>query len=121
VLSYVVRLASTALSVAKNGAFVLKVDCGGQSSCTGNAVLRTASAVSSGAGKHKSIMTLASGSFAIAGGQVKSLTLHLTGGARSLLGRLHVLHAKVSIVARDVAGTSHTTTMLVTLKAAKHH
>ncbi|HTB71303.1 MAG TPA: PKD domain-containing protein [Solirubrobacteraceae bacterium] len=121
VLSYVVRLASTALSVAKNGAFALKVDCGGQSSCTGNAVLRTVSAVSSGAGKHKSILTLASGSFAIAGGQVKSLTLHLTGGARSLLGRLHVLRAKVSIVARDIAGTSHTTTMLVTLKAAKHH
>lgn len=121
VLSYSVSLAGTALSVSKTGSFVLKVDCGGQSSCSGSAVLRTASAVSAGAGKHKAILTLASGSFAIAGGQLKALTLHLSGKARSLLGQLHVLRSKVSIVARDASGTSHTTTLLVTLRAAKSH
>jgi PKD repeat protein len=121
VLSYSVSLAGTALSVSKVGAFVLKVNCGGQSSCTGSAVLRTVSAVSAGAGKHKAILTLASGSFAIAGGQVKALTLHLTSQARALLGRLHVLRAKVSIVAHDATGASHTTTLIVTLRATKHH
>jgi PKD repeat protein len=121
VLSYSVSLAGTALTVSKAGALVLKVHCAGQSSCTGSAVLRTATAVSAGAGKRKAIMTLASGSFAIAGGQVKSLTMHLSSKARALLQRLHVLRAKVSIVARDAAGASHTTILLVTLRAAKTH
>ena len=65
-------------------------------------------------------MTLASGSFVAVGGQVKTLTLHLTSSGRLLLKRLHTLKAKVSILARDSAGASHSTTMLVTLRAAKH-
>ncbi len=121
VLSYAVHLGASTLSVSKAGAFALKVDCGGQSSCTGSAVLRTASAVSSGAGKRKAVLTLTSGSFAIAGGQGKSLSLHLSGKARTLLAHLHVLRAKVSIVARDAAGVAHTTTFQVTLRAAKQH
>ena len=121
VLSYKVGLAATVLSVSKAGAFVLKVDCGGQSSCTGSVVLHTASAVSAGAGKKKAVMTLASGSFTIAGGQTKGLSLHLSSAARALLKRLHVLRAKVSIVARDAAKTSHSTSLLVTLRGASHH
>ena len=123
VLSYVVSLASSTLSVSKTGAFVIKVNCSGQSSCTGSAVLRTASAVSASTGKgaHKAILTLASGSFAIAGGQVKPLTLHLTSKARALLKRLHVLRARVSIVAHDASGSAHATTLLVTLRMAKSH
>jgi PKD repeat protein len=123
VLSYVVSLASSTLSVSKLGALVIKVNCSGQSSCTGSAVLRTASAVSASTGKgaHKTILTLASGSFAIAGGQVKALTLHLTSKARSLLKRLHSLRAKVSIVAHDTSGAAHSTTLLVTLRLAKSH
>jgi PKD repeat protein len=121
VLSYKVSLAGTALSVSSAGALVLKVDCGGSSSCTGAVTLRTLSAVSAGAGKHKAILTLASGSFKIAGDQVKALTLHLSSKARALLKRSHVLRARASIVARDSAGTSHTTSLLVTLRAAKHH
>jgi PKD repeat protein len=120
VLSYRVSLAGTTLQVGKGGAFVLKVTCGGQSSCTGSAVLKTASAVSARAGKHKAILTLASGSFAIAGGQTKVLNLHLSSAARGLLSRSHVLRAKATILARDASGTSHTTTLLVTLHAKSH-
>ena len=107
--------------MSKAGAFALKVDCGGQSSCTGSLVLRTASAVSGSAHKKKAVLTLASGSFTIAGGQVKNVSVHLSSKARALLSRLHVLRAKASIVARDAAGVSHTTSLLVTLRAAKHH
>ena len=121
VLSYRVSIASSAIAVSKAGVLVLKVDCGGQSSCSGSVTLRSASAISAGAGKHKAILTFARGSFTAAGRQVKSLTLHLSSQAKSLLARMHVLRAKATIVARDAAGTSHTTTVSVTLRAAKHH
>ena len=69
----------------------------------------------------KSILTLASASFTIAGGEVKSLTLHLTSAARKVLAKLHTVRAKVSILAENPEKASHTTTAVVTLKAAKKH
>jgi len=121
VLSYKVSLAATSLSVSPKGAVVLKVDCGGQSSCTGRVTLRTLTAVSAGAGKRKAILTLASGSFTISGSQVKALTLHLSTKALSLLKRSHTLRARATILAHDYAGTSHSTALVVTLRPARHH
>ncbi|MFI4990025.1 MAG: PKD domain-containing protein [Solirubrobacterales bacterium] len=121
VLSYKLSVAGTSLTVSSAGAFVLKLNCQGQSSCTGTVTLRTASAVS--AAGHK-ILTLASGSFSAAGGSSKALSLHLSAKARTLLAHLHTLKAKATIVARDAQGATHTTPLSLTLRAAaktKHH
>ena len=119
VLSYRVGVSSTSLTATAAGAIPLKVSCSGQSSCTGTVTLRSASAISSGAGHKKAILTLASGSFSASGGSVKSLTLHLSAKARALLARLHVLRARATIVARDAHGASHSTVVLLTLRAPK--
>jgi PKD repeat protein len=117
------KLASTSLSVTAAGVFTVKISCpAGDTNCSGAITLTTLGAV--GAGKKKAVLTLASGSFTIAGGASKSLTLHLSAKARVLLAGSHVLHAKSTIVARDPSGGSSTTAATVTLKAAKqaaHH
>ncbi|MHB8234356.1 MAG: PKD domain-containing protein [Solirubrobacteraceae bacterium] len=120
VLGYKLGVAGTTLSASPAGAVALKVNCAGPSSCTGTVTLKTLSAVSAGA-KKKAILTLASGSFSAAGGSVKSVSLHLSAKAKALLARMHVLKAKATIVARDAQGASHTTPIVVTLRAAKKH
>jgi PKD repeat protein len=118
VLSYRVSVASTSLPVSRAGAFNVKVNCLGQSVCAGSVSLRTLTAVSAGK-KRKAILTLATGSFSIAGGQAKSLSLHLSAKARALLARVHVLRAKLTIAGHDSANAPHTTTATVTLRVAK--
>ena len=117
------KLASASLSVTAAGAFTVKITCpAGDTDCSGAITLTTLGAV--GTGKKKAVLTLASGSFTIAGGAGKSFTLHLSAKARALLARSHVLRAKSTIVARDPSGGSSTTAATVTLKAAKqaaHH
>jgi PKD repeat protein len=118
--SYNLSLAGSSLTVSSSGALALKVDCLGQSGCTsGTVVLRTLSAVSSGRHKKKAILTLATGSFTVAGGQVGVVTLHLSSQARSLLSHSHVLRASVTIVAHDSQGVAHTVQTTVTLSLAK--
>jgi hypothetical protein len=119
--SYRVGLASTSLSVSRSGAVVVKVLCLGTSGCAGKVTLRTLSAVSTGAGKHRVVLTLASGSFTLAGGQSKALTLHLSATARKLLGRSHSLRARATIAARDSSGAAHSTPVIVTLREKRHH
>jgi hypothetical protein len=120
-------LASTSLSVSSSGALSIKVSCPAGTTCTGTITLRTLGAVSariSARAAKKSILTLATGSFTVAGGQSKTVTLHLSGAARKLLARSHVLRARATIVAHDLSGASHTTQATVTLRPAKakpHH
>jgi PKD repeat protein len=126
-------LASTSLSVSSAGALAVQVTCpAGETSCEGTVTLRTLSAVSAAVGKaqaakkHKSkpaILTLASGSFTVAGGKVASVTLHLSAKARALLARTHLVRAQATLVAHDAAGATHTTQITVTLRPAKskHH
>jgi PKD domain len=114
------KLAVTTLSVSSNGALALKVTCpSGESSCIGSVTLRTLSAVSVSAHKKKAILTLASGSFSVVGGQVKVVSLHLSSAARALLAHAHVLRVRATLLAHDAGGASHTTTVTVTLRAAK--
>jgi hypothetical protein len=115
------KLVATTLSASPSGALTLKVTCpSGESSCTGTITLRTLTAVSASAHKKKkAILTLASGSFSVVGGQVKAVSLHLSSAARALLAHLHVLRARATLVAHDASGASHTTTVTVTLRAAK--
>jgi PKD repeat protein len=125
VLPYQIGLAGTTFSSSKSGALAIKINCAGQSSCTGNLTLKTASAVSAAKHKKKAILTLATGSFKVLGGHVQSVTLHLSASARTLLAHSgsRGLRVRLTIVARDSAGQSHTTSALVTIHAAKvkHH
>jgi hypothetical protein len=65
------------------------------------------------------VLTLASGSFTVAGGATQPVTLRLSGQARALLARLHVLRVIATIVAHDATGATHTTQATVTLHAPK--
>lgn len=120
------ELAGTSLTVSSSGGFPVKVSCpAGETACTGTITLKTLTAVSASKGKKKAIMTLATGSFSVAGGATKSLTLRLSAAARKLLAHLHALRARATIAAHDSTGASHTTVATVTLKPAKkkstHH
>ncbi len=115
-----VTIAGTSISVPSNGAFGLKLSCPtGETQCAGTVTLKTLTAVAAGSSHKKSILTLTSGSFTIAGGNLKVLTLHLSSKAKALLAKSHTVRARVTILAHDPAGGTHTTTVIVTLKAAK--
>jgi hypothetical protein len=120
-------VASTSVSVSRKGALTIKVSCpAGETRCIGTITLRTLTAVVASAGAHvakkakRAILTLASGSFSVAGGAAQSITLHLGASARSLLVRSHTLRAKATLVAHDPAGTKATQTQVLTLRLAKH-
>jgi secreted trypsin-like serine protease len=117
------QLAGIALEASLSGIVSVKVSCpAGESSCSGTVTLRTLNAVAAslaGAAKSKgSILTLATGAFTVAGGKVTTVKLHLSAKARLLLARSHVLRARAILVAHDLAGASHTTQIVVTLRAA---
>ncbi len=109
-------IAGNSISVASSGSVALKVSCpAGDSSCSGTVTLRTAGAVAARAAshprkgdKHKSVLTLASGSFTVAGGQAGTVTLHLSAAGRALLARVHTLRVQATVLAHDPSGASHT-------------
>jgi len=116
-------IASSALTVSSSGSTTVSVSCpAGVSICSGTVTLRTASAVSASA--KKAVLTLASASFAISGGQRKTITLHLSSAGRKLLARLHLVRANAVVLAHDPSGTSATSEASLVLRparAAKHH
>jgi hypothetical protein len=128
-VSPTVTLSGGSASVTSAGALTLKLQCKtGATSCTGTIMLKTAKAVTASVGhsakkKKPAILTLATGSFTMTGGQLKSLTLHLSSTARSLLAHMHVLGAIATIVARNAAAEKATTKASVSLrlKVAKKH
>ncbi|HEX4186984.1 MAG TPA: PKD domain-containing protein [Solirubrobacteraceae bacterium] len=114
------KLATTTLRVKKNGSFVLKVSCPGteMSACLGTVTLRTATPVK--VGKKKTILTLGSFSFSVAGNQTKTLAVRLTGAGRTLLLHSHSLRARATVSSHDSANVSRTTASTVTLRLAPH-
>lgn len=115
------QLAGTAFEASSSGVVGLKVSCpAGESSCSGTVTLRTLGAVSAdvaaAAKKRSVVLTLATGSFTVAGGKVATVRLHLSLAARALLARSHVLHARAILVAHDPAGGTHTGQTIVTLR-----
>jgi hypothetical protein len=121
VLAFVARVAGSMFPVNPSGAVAFKLSCeAGAASCTGTVTLKTLTAVKAG-GKRKSIVTLASGSFSLSGGQTRTLTLHLSSKARALLASAHVLRARATVVSRASNGTSQATPAVVTLKLVKKH
>ena len=120
------ELASTSLTASSSGTVSVKITCpGGESRCTGMVTLRTLNAVIARVTGHQSkkrkaaILTLAAGSFKVAGGHATTVKLHLSGKGRTLLARTHVLHARATIVAHGPAGATHTTQTIVTIRATK--
>ncbi len=123
-----VTLGSSSVSASASGGITLKVACpSGDTSCSGTVTLRTAEAVAASRrhkGKHKVVLTIATGSFVVNGGQVGAVTLHLSVAARALLARIHLLRAQAILVAHNPTGASFTKQAILTLHVAvkqKHH
>jgi PKD repeat protein len=119
------KLQSTALAASASGAVSIRISCpAGESSCSGTVTLQTLDAVSAGARRSakKAVLTLARASFAVAGGHVSTVRLHLSARARALLARSGTMHVRATIIAHDPAGGTHTAHSLVTLHAqqARH-
>ncbi len=121
------ELVGRTLSAGPSGRVVLTLSCSPrESSCQGTATLRTLGAAHAGAvssGKAQSgALTLAGGSFSVAGGSARKVTLRLSTKARGLLARSRSLRISVTLAAHDPAGARHTARTIATLRstAVKH-
>jgi PKD repeat protein len=119
-----VALASKPLRANASGVVIIKISCpAGDAKCAGTVTLRTQKAVASTVGgkpKAKAVViTFGSAGFTIAGGKVVTVVLHLSAKARALLERLHALGVRVTIVAQNPGGASHTGQTITTLLAPK--
>jgi len=117
------ELASATLAVASSGALSIPVRCPGTAgACAGSITLRTLSAVSLASSGHlasKRVLTLARGSFTVAGGRVVTVKLRLSASARGLLERARLLHVRATILARDNGGVARAKQTTVTLRAPR--
>jgi hypothetical protein len=121
-VSPTVVISGTSVTVPSSGSFSVKLSCpAGETTCTGTVTLKTLTAVAATSAHtaKKSILTLATASFSIAGGKLKVVSLHLSAKAKKLLAKLHTVRARVTVVAHDPQGGAHTSTALAVLKAAK--
>jgi outer membrane protein assembly factor BamB len=122
------RLASLVgrwVTASRSGRLVVRVRCpSGVALCRGAISLRTLRAVATGHGAHarRAILQLAYATFAIRGGQVRSVSLWLGRRARRLLARVRVLPVRVTLYTRDGTGRLHTirATLTVRLAARRH-
>jgi PKD repeat protein len=118
------QLASTTLAVSPFGTIAVKVSCpAAESTCLGTVKVHTLGAVSARFAhttrSRVAVLTLAAGSFTVAGGKLATLVLHLSVEARTLLARSHQLHARAIVLAHDPAGATHVAQTIVTLRLAK--
>jgi hypothetical protein len=120
------KLLSTSLTASSAGTVIVRVSCPAEESgCVGTVTLRTLSAVRTGASVSQSqqakaaILTLAVGSFKVAGGRTTTVKLHLSNKGRALLARTRVLRARATLLAHDPAGASHTTQVTVLIRVQK--
>jgi hypothetical protein len=117
-------IASASLQANASGTVHVKISCpAGESSCTGTVALRTLNAVASRVldawNAKVAVLTLATGSFNVPGGQAKTITLHLSARARKLLAHRHLLRVRVTVAAHNPAGATHTAQSTVTLRLQK--
>jgi PQQ-like domain/Abnormal spindle-like microcephaly-assoc'd, ASPM-SPD-2-Hydin len=106
-----VTLGSLTLTAQPTGTVIVRVGCPEDvSNCAGTLTLRTLTTVaaSTHGRSHRSILTLATGSFAIAGGRTTGVELHLSARARALLERLRSVRAVATIAVHDDAGAADT-------------
>jgi hypothetical protein len=117
-----VRLTKASLTAGSGGMLVLTLYCPAEeSSCAGRVTLSALIAGTARGGKKlkPKATTLASGSFALAGGVPKRVPVRLSPPARTLLGRLRRLTASLTIVAHDPGGAEHTTRLPVVISTPK--
>jgi hypothetical protein len=114
-------IADASLQSDSAGVVKVRVTCPSSVSiCVGTVTMRTANAVTASAGKRtRTILTMAASPFTLAGGRSTTVTLRLSGKARTLLERSHSLRVRVAVFARDPQGGSHTDQMFLTLRAAR--
>ena len=119
------QLAATALTASASGMIDVRVSCpAGESRCAGRITLRTRIPARAAAGAHSEApkltsVTLAEGSFTVAGGRVNTLTLRLSGKARALLARTHVLRVQATVASHDPAGATYTVQASITIRAPR--
>ncbi len=117
------ELAGTSLQVSQSGTVTVKISCpAGETSCAGTITLRTLGAViaaGNALSKKAAILTLTSGAFTVAGGQVHAFTLHLSRGARALLRRKRTMRVRATLLAHDPQGAVHTARTVATLRAPR--
>jgi polyvinyl alcohol dehydrogenase (cytochrome) len=113
------KLLSTSLTASPSGTINVKLGCpAGQSHCVGTVTLRTLDAVSAAprSGARVTHLTLAVGSFNLAGGRETTVRLRLSAKARKLLARAHVLRVRATLVTHDPQGATHMTQAIVKLR-----
>ena len=118
------ELTSAILAASPSGTVNVSVSCPvTEIRCEGTVTLRTLTVVRAATGHRRNLkgafLTLATGSFTIAGGRVATVRLRLSVKARALLARNHVLRARATIGAHDPAGVTHVTHTIVTIRAAR--
>lgn len=119
------KLDATGLLANRAGYVSLKLICpAGESSCVGTLILRTSNTfgTQSGAANNKTSatpLTLATGRFSLSGGHTATVVLHLTPRARLLLAHVHLLRARATIAAHDLAGAWHSVVVSVTIRASR--
>jgi PKD repeat protein len=121
------RLASALLMAGPLGTVGLEVTCPvGESDCAGTVMLRTLGAVSVSAAHSRrpkkgraAVLTLASGTFTVAGGNRVTVTLRLSPLARALLARTHTVRAQATLAAHDSAGATYSSQIPIVLREAK--
>jgi hypothetical protein len=117
------RLAKTELAANRAGDVNVRMSCPvGESACVGSLMLRSADTVraqSSAAKRTATRLTLATGEFNLPAGHTGTVVLRLTPRARLLLSHVHVLHARVTITARHLAGAWHGSVAAVTIRAGR--
>ena len=112
-------LARTALVASRRGTVAVRIACPSwEQRCLGTVVITLAAPIGARSSASGHVLTLAVGSFSLAGGQSRTLTLRLTRRARALLARAPVLKASATVAAHDPAGLTRTTHARVTLRRA---
>ena len=115
-------LRGATLQASAEGRLVLRIACpAGASGCSGSVTVRTLGAAVAAPGSHAGVLTLASGRFEIAGGQVAAVRLRLTARARALLARKGAVRVRVTTVAHDSAGDTATSHANATLHGSRGH
>jgi iron transport multicopper oxidase len=118
------QLAATALTASAAGTIGVRVSCpAGESNCAGTLTLRTLIAAHV-AGTHskapkRTSVTVAEGTFSVAGGRVSTVRLRLSSRGRALLARTHVLRVQATVTSRGPAGATYTAQANITIRAPR--
>ncbi len=118
------HLLATNLWADRSGEVRVKLACpAGETRCEGTLTLKSAGATASRArAAALAASTLGAAAFNVAGGTSATVVLHLSARARGLIRAKGLLRARLSIVAHDLAGTTHSASVFVTIhrSRAKH-